>query len=316
MKTTRPRNTDPELAAAIADSERPDLAGDLAEARRIMGSRDLPIAEAEAAYGSRVNVSEHAVVLEDRSFAVRVYSPVVRDVLAPALLLLHGGAFVGGDRGAEHARSLKYAAEAGCVVVSPEYRLAPEHDYPAALNDVLATLEWMHSPELLIDSGRVGIGGVSAGGALAAGAALKLRDQGRQQLHALLLLCPVLDDRLQTRSMAELTEAPIWDPANSREMWALYLRGGRADEYAAPARASRLHGLPPSYVSAADGDPLRDEALSFAGRLIEDGVPVDLRLWSGTFHVFDQLAPHARLAQHALADQLQFLRRYLVQPGG
>lgn len=314
MTTTRPHGIDPEIAAVIADSERPDLAGDLEGARRTMGSSGLPIAQAEASFGARVVVSEHTVVRDDRSFAVRVYRPRALVDPAPALLLLHGGAFVGGDRGAEHARSLRYAAEAGCIVVCPEYRLAPEHRYPAALDDVLATLDWMADPELRIDPERTGIGGVSAGGALAAGAALKLRDRGQQRLRALMLLYPVIDDRLQSRSMMELTDAPVWDPANTREMWALYLRGGHADEYAAPGRAARLHGLPPSYVSAADGDPLRDEALAFARRLIDSDVLVDIRLWSGTVHVFDQLAPDTRLAKHALGDQLQFLRRYLTDP--
>lgn len=314
--TTRVRAIDPELAAAIADSERPDLAGDLAEARRIMGSDGLPVEAAEAAYGTRVVVSERAVDLEDRSFTVRLYTPSRLEAPAPALLLLHGGAFVGGDRAAEHARSLKYAAEIGCIVISPEYRLAPEHAYPAALDDVLATLAWMDDPELGIDARRVGIGGVSAGASLAAGAALRLRDAGTSHLRVLMLLYPVLDDRLESKSMIELTEAPVWDPANTREMWALYLSGGRPDEYAAPGRAARLQDLPPSYVSVADGDPLRDEALSFAHRLINADVPVDVRLWSGAFHVFDQLAPDSRLARHALADQLHFLRRYLIDPEG
>lgn len=307
---------DPELAATIAGAERPELSGDLTEARRIMGSTGLPIAHAEAAYGDRVEVSEQVVALDDRSFEVRVYTPRALATPAPALLLLHGGAFVGGDRAAEHARSLCYAAEARCVVVSPEYRLAPEYAYPAALDDALATLDWMRDPARAIDPDRVGIGGVSAGGALAAGAVLNLRDKGEARLRAMMLLFPALDDRLLSKSVIELTDSPVWDAANTREMWALYLRGSQADQYAAPARATRLGGIPPSYVLVAGRDPLRDEALDFAKRLVEADIPVDVRLWSGAFHVFDQLAPEATIARRALDDQILFLKRYLTVAHG
>lgn len=316
MRTTEIRGIDPELTAAIAGGERPDLSGDLVSARRIMSSDGLPIAQAETTYGPRVEVTEHVLDLEDRSLDVRIYAPKGLNAPAPALLLLHGGAFVGGDRAAEHARSLCYAAETGCAIVCPEYRLAPEHAYPAALEDVLATLEWMRNPALGIDADRIGVGGVSAGGALAAGAVLKLRDTGREVPNVLVLLFPVLDDRLESNSVLTFTDSPVWDAANSREMWNHYLRGTVADEYAAPARAAGLAGLPPSYVLAADYDPLRDEALEFARRMVADGVPVDLRLWSGAFHVFDQLAPEATLARQAVNDQLHFLRRYLVRAPG
>lgn len=312
MTTTEAHGIDPELTAAIAGGERPDLSGDLVAARRIMSSDGLPTAQAETMYGPRVEVTEHVLELEDRSLDVRIYTPKGLDAPAPALLLLHGGAFVGGDRAAEHARSLRYAAETGCAVVCPEYRLAPEHAYPAALDDVLATLEWMRTTSLGIDSTQVGIGGVSAGGALAAGAVLKLRDTGREVPKVLMLLFPVLDDRLNSKSVLTFTDSPVWDAANSRDMWNHYLRGADVDEYAAPARAGELAGLPPSYVLAADYDPLRDEALDFARRMVADDVSVDLRLWSGAFHVFDQLAPETNLARQALDDQLNFLRRCLA----
>lgn len=311
MTTSERRGIDPELWAAVTHDERPDLAGDLREARRLMGSAGLPIAHAEAAYGERVQVTEHLLALEGRSLPVRVYTPQAVEAPMPALLMLHGGAFVGGDRGAEHARSLRYAAEAGCVVVCPEYRLAPEHPYPAAIEDAIATLDWMGEPARGIDVDRVAVGGVSAGGALAAGVALKLRDTARDVPRALLLLFPALDDRLESRSAVEFTDSPVWDAANTREMWSLYLRGAEGDPYAAPARADVLTGLPPSYVLVAGCDPLRDEAVDFARRLAGADVPVDLRLWSGAFHVFDQLVPESALASAALSDQLHFLRRYL-----
>ncbi|MGO1315712.1 alpha/beta hydrolase [Microbacterium sp.] len=305
------RGIDPELVAAVAGDERPDLADDLDRARVLMSSVGLPVAGAEALYGSRVDVTEHSIDLGDRAIEVRVYTPIGRDAPAPGLLMLHGGAFVGGDRGGEHARSLRYAAEAGCVVVSPEYRLAPEHPYPAAFDDALAALDWMSTGREHIDPGRLAIGGVSAGGALAAGSALRVRDEGTVRLRALLLLFPALDDRVESRSSLEFTDSPVWDAANTREMWSLYLRGASVDSYAAPARATALSGLPPTYVLTAECDPLRDEGVEFARRLIAADVSADLRVWSGAFHVFDQLAPESALAKASVGDQVQFIRRYL-----
>lgn len=306
------RGIDPELAAAVAGGERPDLAKDLDRARVLMSSVGLPTARAEELYGSRVDVTERLLDLGDRSIDVRVHTPIGIEATAPGLLMLHGGAFVGGDRGAEHARSLRYAAEAGCIVVTPEYRLAPEHPYPAALDDALAVLEWMRTDLAGIDGERLAIGGVSAGGALAAGLALRLSDADALRPRALLLLFPALDDRLASRSSLAFTDSPVWDAANTREMWSLYLRGASADGYAAPARAAALYGLPPTYVLAAEFDPLRDEGVEFASRLIAADVPVDLRVWSGAYHVFDQLAPESALAKASVGDQVQFLRRYML----
>lgn len=306
------RGIDPELAAAVAGDERPDLAKDLDRARVLMSSVGLPTARAEELYGSRVDVTERRLDLGERSIEVRVHTPVGIEAAAPGLLMLHGGAFVGGDRGAEHARSLRYAAEAGCIVVTPEYRLAPEHPYPAALDDALAVLEWMRTDLAEIDGERLAIGGVSAGGALAAGLALRLNDADALRPRALLLLFPALDDRLVSHSSLAFTDSPVWDAANTREMWSLYLRGVSADGYAAPARATALSGLPPTYVLAAEFDPLRDEGVEFASRLIAADVPVDLRVWSGAYHVFDQLAPESGLARASVGDQVQFLRRYTL----
>lgn len=311
MTTSERWGIDPELRGALGADERPDLSGDLTGARRLMGSSGLPVAAAEVSYGPRVDVVEQLIDAPGGVIEARVYIPRAHDAVLPGVLMLHGGAFVGGDRAAEHARSLRYAAEVGCVVVCPEYRLAPEHPYPAAIDDALRTLEWMRQGGYGIDADRIALAGVSAGGALAAGAALKLRDTGAAAPRALLLLFPALDDRLESRSVVEFTDAPVWDAANTREMWSLYLGGAAGDAYAAPARADRLVGLPRSYILAAECDPLRDEAVDFARRMLDAGIPVDLRVWASTFHVFDQLAPESTLAQAALEDQLQFLRRYL-----
>lgn len=304
---------DAELNRAVGSMQRPDL-DDLTTARILMGSEGLVTARAEEAFGERVSI-EHRMVRSqgDRMIHVRIYRPVDAAGPCAGVLLLHGGAFVGGDLATEHARSLRYAAEGGVVVVSPEYSLAPELSYPDGLNDCVAVLAWMSDTgqSLGIDAERLAVAGVSAGGALAAGVALLARDRGGPHIRAQMLLYPVLDDRLQTDSMQRFVDTPVWDAENSHKMWRLYLGDTPPDGYAAPGRASDLRGLPRAYLLVAEIDPLRDEALEYGSRLLAAGVPVDIRLWAGCYHVFDQLVPDAAISDTSLRDQVTFIRRHL-----
>lgn len=296
---------DPVLWDAVHDLERPDL-DDVAGARRLMGSDGLPVASSEQRFGGTVRVHDTVAAGSRGPVRLRVHRPATGEPTS-VVLLLHGGAFVGGDALTEHARSLRYVAETGCAVVSPEYGLAPELPYPAALDDCASALAW--AAEELGTDVPVVVGGVSAGAALAAGLGLRVRDLGGPVIAALLLLFPVLDDRLATTSMRRYTDTPVWDAGNSALMWRDYLGGGPADAYAAPARAGSLDGLPPTYLAIAEVDPLRDEALDFARRLLDDEVTVDVRLWASTVHVFDQLVPDAPVSERSIADQVAFLRR-------
>lgn len=235
----------------------------------------------------------------------------------PALLLLHGGGFVAGDLDAVHADALALAAGCAAVVVSIDYRLAPEHPFPAALDDAWTVLGWVHAgaSELGVDAERVGVLGVSAGGCIAAGLALRARDHG-VGLRVQVLDVPVLDDRLRTRSMQTLAEATMWRRSDAELTWSHYLADSVADPpgEAAPARAADLTGVAPAVVLVCDQDPLRDEGLEHARRLLDAGVPVDLRLTSGTFHG-SALIPSAVSAQMA-AERLWLVRRALGPPAG
>ena len=202
---------------------------------------------------------------------IRVYEPVARPAgPGPALVFFHGGAFVLGDRYTEELRCLRYAAEAGCVVVSVDYRLAPEHPFPAGVDDCYAGLQWTvsHAAELDIDPDRVGVGGSSAGGALAAAVALMARDRGGPALAVQILNYPVIDDRMQTPSMRAFDATPMWTSGSNADMWQHYLgdpeHRGDVSPYAAPGRAPDLTGLPPAYVLTAELDPLRDEGIEYA----------------------------------------------------
>jgi acetyl esterase/lipase len=241
---------------------------------------------------------------------VRLYIPHRPMVTTPVLVLLHGGAFIGGDAGSEHERCLRLVGESGAIVVVPEYRLAPEHVYPAALNDCSEVLDWVRSSDLnsRAEVRQLILAGVSAGAALAAGLVLRHRSE---RIAGLMLLCPVLDDRSDYESKIRFNSTAVWDSESDALMWKLYLGSRQADEFSAPARAQSLKGFPPTYIQVAEFDPLRDEGIAFATRLLAADVSVDLHLWSGTCHVFDQMVPSAKISSRSVDDQIRFIESAL-----
>jgi acetyl esterase/lipase len=241
---------------------------------------------------------------------VRVYVPSQRKGPSPGLVYCHGGGFVLGTLESDHERCLRFAAEGNVVVVSPNYRLAPEHRYPAGLDDCTTALEWLHAQadSLGVDRSRLAAGGTSAGGALSAGIALRARDRGIPTLSGLLLVCPVTDDRPSGGSIREFWECAGWNGSATKLMWGHYLpQDGAAAPYAAPNRAESLHGLPPTYLVIADLDPLRDEGLALAARLKEAGVATTLRHYRGVPHGFDALLPTAEVSVRSVREQVRWL---------
>ncbi len=246
---------------------------------------------------------------------VRVYRNTSLAEPRGALLFFHGGAFVFGDLESEHSRCLHLADQVGCIVVSVDYRLAPEHPFPAAHDDGVTALDWLRrdADALNVDRGRIAIGGASAGGALAAGIALRSRDEEGAWLRAQLLIYPAVDDRVTTASIRQYYRHTPWDGERTEKMWHLYLHGVETTtSYAAPARATDLSNLPPTYIMTAEEDPLRDEALSFAQRLLAARVSVEYHHFASTYHGFDLLAPDAALTKRALLEQSEFLIRELA----
>jgi acetyl esterase/lipase len=249
--------------------------------------------------------------------AVRVYTPAEGEGPRPGLLLIHGGGFVVGDLELEHPIAAHIAAEVGAVVVSVDYRLAPEHPFPAGLEDCYAALCWAaaKATELGIDPERLGVAGESAGGGLAAAVALLARDRGGPALCFQYLDIPELDDRMDTPSMSAFTETPMWNRPAAERSWRYYLGDGipgsaGVSPYAAPARAGNLAGLPPACVTACEFDPLRDEDIIYAHRLLQAGVSTELHHYPGTFHG-SGIIPHATVSQRMVADKTAALRRGL-----
>ena len=209
---------------------------------------------------------------------------------SPGVVMIHGGGFVIGSVETEHGGAAAMAIDTGAVVVSVDYRLAPEHPYPAGLHDCYAALTYLHTEAdaLGVDPERVALAGASAGGGLAAATALLARDRGGPALCFQLLQIPELDDRLETGSMQTFVDSPLWNRPLAEQSWQAYLGPlyGAADvpAYASPARAADLSGLPPAYISTAENDPLRDEGITYALRLLQAGVSVELHQFPGTFH--------------------------------
>lgn len=263
------------------------------------------------------------VAVEDRlvpgpegapEIGVRIYRPVVAEGALPGLLFIHGGGMVLGNLDTDHLTAVMLSEAVGAVVVSVDYRLAPEHPAPAAIEDCYAGLLWMaaHADDLGVDPGRLAVYGGSAGGGLAIATAMVARDRGGPALCFMMPIYPQIDDRNETPSSREIVDVGIWDRAGNIEAWEWYLGGKPADQYAAPARASDLSGLPPAFIDVGDRDMFLDEDVEFANRLQEAGVPTELHVYAGAYHASEVFAPTAALSQEIWGNRLTALRRALA----
>jgi acetyl esterase len=296
---------DPELEAFIPLVPDIDLT-DPDAARKIVAER-AAAAPAPDITGMEI---EDLTVPADPGVPVRVYRP---DGARGAIIWLHGGGWVTGDLDTEHPLAARIAAASGAVVISAGYRRAPEHRFPAALDDAYAVLTWTagHAAELGTEPERIAVGGHSAGAGLAAAVALRARDQQGPPIRFQLLNQPALDDRQETWSQRNFTDTPWSDRDAVAAAWRHYLGPQPATPYAAPARAADLSGLPPAYIATAEFDPGRDEGIGYALRLLQAGVPVELHQWPGTFHSsFAVLA--ADVSQRQIAELFATLRRALA----
>ena len=230
---------------------------------------------------------------------------------------IHGGGYVLGSPEQDDLRFDRWCQRFDLTGVAVQYRLAPEHPYPAGVEDCYAGLRWVkeHGAEIGVDTTRVGIGGPSGGGGLAAALALVVRDRAEVEIDYQLLIYPMIDD---TRTSATAGwDVPVWNPASNEFGWASYLGdlfgGDDVPPHAAPSRATDLSGLPPTYIMVGTLDGFADEDIDYARRLNHAGVPVELHVYPGAPHGFEGFAPGAAVSRQARRDINEWLAARLAE---
>lgn len=276
-------------------------------------ARDLPLPQVD---DSGVDWEERSVEGPESQVRVRIYRPRAAAMPLGCIFHIHGGGYVGGSVAEVEFLHRPLAGELECVIVSVDYRLAPETAFPGNIEDCYAGLAWTfaHSAELGIDKARIGVMGESAGGGLAAALALLARERGEYPLAFQHLIYPMLDDRTCVAEPNPYSGEFIWHAENNFFGWFALLGrepgGSGVSPFASPARASDLSGLPPTFISTAALDLFVDENIEYARRLIRSGVPTELHVWPGAFHGFDML-PGPTVSDAARRTSVDALRSFL-----
>ena len=278
----------------------------------MIGPRTLPVIRRLSALTEhlpkRSGTGDVEVATLSSGAGVRLFRPVGAHGPTPALLWMHGGGYVIGTAQQDDRLCRRFSNRLGITVASVDYRLAPEHPYPAALEDCYSALKWL-AGRPGVEAPRVAIGGASAGGGLAAALALLARDRAEVTVPLQLLAYPMLDDR--SSSTGHNPNYRLWNARSNHFGWAAYL--GDADPLVAvPGRREDLQGLPPAWIGVGTHDLFHDEDLSYAERLRAAGVPCRVEVVQGAFHGFDQVVPKAQVSQRFFDSQCDSLRAALV----
>jgi acetyl esterase/lipase len=257
---------------------------------------------------SATEPSQGVIIASDVDIPFRIYAPAdAGDRILPALVFFHGGGWVAGGFGTHEGLCRRLAAAADSRVIAVDYRLAPEHPFPAALTDSLAATRWAieNAAALRFDPARIAVGGDSAGGALAASVCQALRDAGGPQVALQVLICPILDLAEESESRHAFAEGYFVNRTTIERDFDDYCPPDidRCDPRVSPLRARRFNGLPPAVIHAAEFDPFRDEAAAYAAALRQAGVRVSEMRHPGMIHYFYAMArviPYAIIAAEAI----------------
>lgn len=323
MTLTRPPH-DPELGAALdvlLENLPPgDMTMETVIAMRDESGSPLPAIEPEALESMGIVRTDLVIPVSDGGEAkATILKRADHTDTGPGIYYVHGGGMVSGHRLLGVDVCLPWIVDHDAVVLTVDYRLAPEFPDPYPVEDAYAGLVWMaeHADDFGVDPASILIAGASAGGGIAAGTALLARDRQGPALIGQLLVCPMLDDRDRTVSSAQVTEGTTWSRGSNRFGWSNLLgdRVGTDDVsiYAAPARAEDLTGLPPTFIDCGAAEVFRDEDVAYAAKLWEAGVDAELHVWAGGFHGFDMLAPYAAVSRAAIAARDSWVERVIGQ---
>lgn len=315
------RAIDTELAAVLAAAPRTrygafdldDIPGTRAAMRATVEKMTAGITP-----NPTVSVSDLLVPRPEGSdLVVRLHRPQSATTPAPVVLWFHSGGQILVRADEDDLYLSELAKELSAVVAAVDYRLAPEHQAPAAAEDGLSAYQYLldHASDLGIDTARIAIAGASGGGAPALATAYMVRDRGLAAPRVMTLLYPMIDDRNTSESSRAITDVGVWDRPANVLAWSAVLgdRVGAEDlsPYAAPARQTDLSGLPTTFVALAEHDVLRDEGLDLATRLLRAGVQTEIHHYAGTFHAWDRFAQDSALAQELNRTWRSFLAREL-----
>lgn len=280
-------------------------------------AREAPIIPAEPSPNVKMHVRTIAGG-DSQDMNIKIYEPVNRiNEPIPALLFIHGGGYVTGSPDGSDSICQVFVEEANCLVVSVDYRLAPEHPYPAPIEDCYSALVWMSeaAEEFNFDINRLAVAGQSAGGGLTAALSLLARDRKGPKIAFQMPLYPMIDDTNTSASSYEITdERAIWNRGNNLAAWRMYLGShgnGEISPYAAPIRTKNFSGLPPTYTCVGQLDPFRDETIEYVSRLAQAGVSVEFQLYPGAYHAFELLNPTSDLGKRAINGYVQALSKAL-----
>jgi acetyl esterase/lipase len=313
---------DPELGAALSalsemlpSSVTPDM---IAVMRSGVGEGALAaVSDDELRRDGKFTIEERSVpgLDGDPDISLLICRPTTVIGTLGCVYHTHGGGMIIGDNRTGVLELLDWAEEFGLVVVSVEYRLAPETPHPGPVNDCYAGLVWTaeHAEELGFDPGRMIVAGGSAGGGLAAAIALMARDMGGPELLGQMLIYPMIDDRNDTPSSLQMAGLGVWDHISNQTGWRALLGdacgGPDVSPYAAPARATDLSNLPPAFIDVGTAETFRDEDVAYASRIWQAGGQAELHVWPGGFHGFDMMVPTAPISQDAKAARVRWLNR-------
>lgn len=307
---------DPELIPGL-EMLPPDLipliGDDPPAARAVMAAMNEQMAEMLPP--TDVAIEERMIPGPDGDVPVVIYQPPV-DGPRPALLWLHGGGYVIGTA-RDDGNVVPFAEQVGCTVVSVDYRMAPEHPFPAGSEDSYAALVWMaeNAEELGIDPERIAIGGLSAGSGMAAGVVHMNRDRGGPKLAFQLLIYPMIDDTHNTPSGSLAHDPRVWNREVSDKAWKMYLgemHGGDVSPYAAAARATNFADLPPAYICVGSADIFRDEDVAYASKLMAANIPTELHVYHGVWHGAEVFTMGTAVGTRMRADYTDALKRALT----